>query len=405
MAAALAEGVSVIQNVLMSQDIAATCEAMRVLGAAVDTQAEAGGTVTLTITGNPAPQAQGKTFDCSESGSTLRFLLPVLALAARDTTVQGRGRLAERPLGPYFDIFKEQGVAWHCGCPGKTLPLTLSGSLKAGRYALPGNVSSQFITGLLFALPLLDGDSEIAVTTPLESASYVAITLKVLADFGIAVDASADLRSFRVAGGQQYKPCSQRVEGDYSQAAFWLVAGAAGKGMECLDLKDNSAQGDRAIVEILRAMGARIDTLLDGLRIHAGPLQGRTIDVSDCPDLVPVLAVAGALAQGETRIVGAARLRYKESDRLAAMTAVLTALGVGVMEEEDGLIITGADSFSGGQADSYNDHRIAMAAAVASAACRDALILTGPDCVRKSYPDFWQDFEKLGGHYHGIDVG
>ncbi len=225
--------------------------------------------------------------------------------------------------------------------------------------ALPGDVSSQFITGLLFVLPLLPGDSTIHITTPLESKPYVDITLEVLSRFGITIETQGD-RCFKVAGNQHYTPQSLRVEGDYSQAAFWLVAGLLGEGVDCLDLDEKSCQGDRAIVEIIKKMGGTLTPIDKGYATQKSHTHGTTIDVAQCPDLVPVLAVLAALSSGETRIVGGERLRYKESDRINAMATVLTTLGAQVKETEDGLIFTGVEAFHGGRVDSFNDHRIAI---------------------------------------------
>lgn len=404
MCAALAQGTSSISNILLSDDITATCKAMETLGARITYQKEPNGLYTLGITGTQNLKTEGKTIDCIESGSTLRFIIPLLALSAKDSRVIGRGRLVERPMEPYYDIFDAQGIAYKKETAGLELPLCFTGSLKPGEYKLNGGISSQFITGLLFALPLLDGDSVITITTELESKPYIDITLNVMAQFGIEVK-NNDYQSFCVKGNQQYKAQSYRVEGDFSQGAFWLVGGILGQKTLCQDLAVDSSQGDKAIVDIIRKMGGIIQREGGGFVAEPGATKGMVIDVSQCPDLVPVLTVLAALSEGTTKIVGAARLRFKESDRLAAMNTVLTTLGAKVTEQPDGLTICGVKALTGGVVDSHNDHRIAMASAIASFGCTEPLTITGAESVRKSYPDFWQDFKKMGGAIHEFDLG
>ncbi|WP_195268205.1 3-phosphoshikimate 1-carboxyvinyltransferase [Eubacterium sp. 1001713B170207_170306_E7] len=404
MCAALSQGTSVITNILLSEDITATCKAMETLGAEIKYQENESGRYTLTITGVSCPDTEGKTIDCGESGSTLRFIIPLLALKARKSRVIGRGRLVCRPMQPYYDIFEEQGITYRKETGGQELPLCFTGNLKPGTYRLNGSISSQFITGLLFALPLLNGDSVIEITTPLESRPYIDITLDVMEKFGIAV-ANEDYRLFRIAGNQQYKAQDYRVEGDFSQGAFWLVGGILGDKIDCEDLQPASSQGDKAIVEIIQSMGGSVSQTGTGYAAEPGRTHGAVVDVSQCPDLVPVLTVLAALSQGTTEIVGAARLRFKESDRLAAMNEVLTTLGARITEHPEGMTIEGVGHFTGGVVDSHNDHRIAMAAAIASFACQDKLTITGAESVRKSYPDFWKDFRKMGGIIHEFDLG
>ena len=404
MCAALAEGRSQIENILLSDDIRATCKAMEALGAKIAYAETGDKRYTLTIDGCRAVDARGKTVDCIESGSTLRFMIPLMALKARDSRVIGRGRLAQRPMGPYYEIFEAQDIAYTKEAEGLELPLRFTGNLKAGTFKLRGDISSQFITGLLYALPLLEGDSVIEITTNLESKPYVDITLDVLAAFGIAVE-NEDYRLFKVRGWQHYRARDYRVEGDFSQGAFWLVGGILGEATACGDLAGDSCQGDKAIVEIIRQMKGRVEAGDDGFTAYPSKTEGAVVDVTQCPDLVPILSVLAALSAGTTQIVGAARLRFKESDRLAAMNAVLTTLGADITEEADGLTIRGVSHLTGGRVDSYNDHRIAMATAIASFACTDKVILSGAESVRKSYPDFWEDFEKMGGKINELNLG
>ena len=251
---------------------------------------------------------------------------------------------------------------------------------------------------MLFALPLLEGASEIVVTGKLESRSYIALTLSALADFGIKVEHEG-YRHYYIAGGQQYKPRDYQVEGDYSQAAFWLVAGTLGSPITCQGLRADSLQGDSAIVPIIRAMGGYLEQ--DAKTVTAQPraTHGITIDAADCPDLVPVLTVLAALSEGTTHIINAGRLRIKECDRLRAMTNELNKIGGQITELPEGLIIEGRASLRGGVLECWNDHRIAMSLAVAALKCSEPLILRGTECVAKSYPRFWEDYATLGGRY------
>ena len=314
------------------------------------------------------------TLDCGESGSTLRFLLPVAAALGREARFVGHGRLPERPHDVLLDAMAAHGAT----ADARRLPLQLHGRLRGGTFALPGNVSSQYITGLLMALPLCAGDSVIRLTTRLESAPYVNLTLHALADFGIRAETLPD--GWRIPGGQRYhSPGRVVVEGDWSGAAFWLAANALGSRVECGNLDEQSAQGDRAIRPLLNRLGGEID-------------------VSECPDLVPALAVAAAGFPGRTALVGAARLRLKESDRLASVAALLRALGCAVDEGAESLTIHGGAPLTGGTVDGCGDHRIVMAAAVAATAASSPVTILGAQAVAKSYPDFFRDFEALGGN-------
>lgn len=369
-AAALSEGTSVITRLSRSQDIDATLSCMTALGAKARWLDED----TLRLEGGKA-EGDG-ILDCGESGSTLRFLIPV-ALAVRGKGVfKGRGRLMQRPQEPYFEIFREKGVA--CRQEGDTL--TVEGRLAPGVYRLPGNVSSQFVTGLLYALPLLPGDSEILLTTELESKGYVDMTLEALSAYGIIVEVTDG--GYKVPGNQKYTARDMAVESDYSQAGFFFAARGCGSDLRILGLNQNSAQGDRIVEEYM----ARLDVPGDVV-----------LDVRECPDLVPPLVARAALRKGKTHIVGAARLRMKESDRLESVTDVLGRLGADILEEPEGLIITGKDRLTGGEVDAWGDHRIAMMAAVAATGCENPVTITGAENVKKSYPTFWEDYEALGG--------
>ena len=374
--AALGEGSCNIDNIAFSQDIMATIGAMAQLGAKFETDTP--NAVRVHGMGGKFDGALPQ-IDCGESGSTLRFLIPIALAAANGGVFTGRGRLMERPQKPYFDLFAEKDI-------GYTLEngvLTVEGTLPAGEYALRGDVSSQFFTGLLYALPLLDGDSLIRSTTALESRSYIDMTLDALEKCGIEIADEGDC--FRVKGGQSYKLTDCAVEADWSQAGFYYAALGVGNDIEITGMNPYSVQGDMKIVPYYLKM------------LQEGDV---TLDVSDCPDLVPPLAAQAALrgAGNTTYITNAARLRIKESDRLTAVTAVLNALGAEIEELPDGLVIHGKDGLAGGvTVDSFNDHRIAMMTAVAATRCAAPVKLLGADCVKKSYPNFWEDYEKLGG--------
>lgn len=332
---------------------------------------------------------------CGESGSTLRFLLPVTAALGVSGDFMPEGRLPERPLSPLYEEMRAHGCEMS---PQGSVPFKVRGTLEPGKYTLPGNVSSQYITGLLLALPLLEGDSVIEVTTPLESAAYVDMTLKVMRNFGVDIGVSGGERpKYVIKGGRRYwAPPVYEVEGDWSNAAFWLAAGAlTEEGVKCRGLRGDSVQGDKAVADILKAMGAKVETGADFVAVERGSLHGITVDAGPIPDMIPALSLVACAAEGETRIVNAGRLRIKESDRLSSITDVLTGLGADVTELEDGLVIRGKGSLEGGKADGHNDHRIVMMAAVASIISRKPVTIEGAEAVGKSYPAFFDRMREM----------
>ncbi len=318
--------------------------------------------------------------DCGESGSTLRFLIPIALAVAGGGIFTGRGRLMERPQKPYFDIFEEQGIFYE----QKDNVLTIKGRLAPGTYRLPGNVSSQFVTGLLYALPLLPGDSSIEITTPLESKGYVDMTLDMLKKFGATVE-NGNYEFFRIPGNQSYQARSITVESDWSQAGFWYAANFLDNHVTIQGLNTDSTQGDRVVASLYWKLAKPGDV---------------DIDVSNCPDLLPPLAVMAARRKGTTRFVNAARLRIKESDRLSTTAALLNSLGGQAEEGPDTLTVHGVPAFSGGTVDGANDHRIVMAAAVAATCSAAPVTILGAEAVKKSYPSFWEDYNHLGGDVH-----
>lgn len=392
--AALARGKSLISPFEPSDDMKATIGAVKALGAKV-TQSENG----LLIDGADTFRTISPQIDCLESGSTLRFMIPVAALSGKSITFTGRGRLPLRPIGPYLDCLPKAGV--NCETQGG-LPLKISGALHPGQFTLPGDVSSQFVTGLLLSLPLLCGDSVVRLSSPLQSAGYVELTIDVMRRFG--VDVICDSGSYFVKGGQKYTPCSYSVEGDWSQAAFWLCAGALGGGkVICRGLNTASKQGDRAIMEILRRFGADVECKDGCVFVSGGELCGCEIDASQIPDLVPPIAALAAVSRGRTVIKGAGRLRIKESDRLESITKGLRALGAQIIETADGLVIDGRKELSGGAVSGFNDHRIVMALSIAAARCKGSVTIAGCECIKKSYPEFFDHYNALGGCTNVVD--
>lgn len=397
--AGLADGQSTIRQIAFSDDIQATMAGMSALGVSI-TKADQDGEAILQISGGLIDG--DKVIDCGESGSTLRFLIPLALIKNGQTTFQGRGKLGERPLLDYYQIFDQQGIGYTT--VGGRLPLQVQGRLQAGTIQISGQTSSQFVSGLLFALPLLPGDSQIQITTELESKGYVDLTMDVLAKFGVKIIKAGE-RLFQIPGGQRYRPTDFTVEADYSQAAFWLVAGILGADLACRGLNQDSLQGDKVILSIIERMDGKIVANDQTIQALPGKTRGVEVDVSQCPDLVPILAVMAAFSEGQTRIINGARLRLKESDRLAAMAGELTKIGAIIKEEKDGLVIEGQSSLAGGRVESWNDHRIAMALAIAGMRCREPLVIAGSEAVNKSYPNFWADYGALGGEIHGRNLG
>ena len=369
-----------------SADINSTISCLEAMGAKVEQQ-EDGCVITPIV-----PSAQTPLLDCGESGSTLRFLIPVALAVCGSAGFTGRGRLPQRPIGHLTAALTANGAEFS----SETLPLTVSGELKSGTYTLPGNVSSQYITGLLFALPLLEGDSVIALTTKLESSAYIDMTLSALKIFGIKIEQKPE--GYFIPGGQKYRsPGTVRVEGDWSNAAFYLAAGAIGESCTVAGLDMQSGQGDRAIADILKQFGAKVETGEDSVTVSPGDMHGITVDISEIPDLLPILAVTAAFARGESRFINGARLRIKECDRLSAVNDILSRLGADVEEGEDWLAVRGG-SLTGGCVDSYNDHRIVMSAAIAAIGCASEVTITDAAAANKSYPAFFDDYESLGGN-------
>ena len=352
---------------------------------------------------SPIPSQRNSTLsrlNCGESGTTLRLLLPVAAALGANAKFLAHGRLPNRPLTELMAAITDHG----CHFDGEKPPFSLSGKLTAGDYNLPGNVSSQYISGLLFALALTNGESRLHLTTKLESKAYVDMTLNTLRTFGI--DVSGTDYGYFIAGNQTYKsPAVTVVEGDWSNAAFFLAAGTLGNPVTVTGLSERSLQGDGAICELLRRFGAGVSVESDTVTVCAGKLHGIDIDVSEVPDLFPVLAVVASAASGTTRLMNAKRLRIKESDRIHTVANMLTSLGAEVQEKPDMLIIHGKGRLNGTSVDGGGDHRIVMSAAVASLLCKTPVKISGAEAVNKSYPQFFDDFNSIGGNAHVVGDG
>ncbi len=385
--AALAKGTSTISPVAFSEDISATIDCIKALGAEVEADGDK-----ITVRSEKLFEVEKADLQCRESGSTVRFFIPVAAAGGVNGTFNGKGRLPQRPLGVYTELLPKHGV--ECITQGG-LPFEIKGRLKPGIYDVPGDISSQFITGLLFALPLLDGDSVIHLTSPLQSKGYIDMTISVQKQFGVEIGTDGD--DYIIKGNQSYKPCDYTTEGDWSQAAFFLVAGAIGGDVTVRGVRKDSYQGDKEIAGLMERFGAEVERSESGVRCRAKELEAIEIDASQIPDLVPVLTVCAAFAKGTTRIYNAQRVRLKESDRLAAISDCLNRCGAKVTETEDGLLIEGVDSLKGGFVEGYNDHRIVMSMAIAALRSSGETEISDRESITKSYTEFFDDYKSIGG--------
>lgn len=400
-----------VANLYPSEDILATAKATESLGAALEFSGD-GSTARM----EPDPNysiKECKEVDCGESGSLLRFIIPIAAAIGGRWRFTGRGRLPRRPIGVYAELLPSHGVRFTSEAEGQGLPLAIEGKLAPGRFAMPGNISSQFVTGMLMALPLLEGDSELVLTSPLESRGYVDMTLDVLKDFGVTVRPTAG--GWQIPGGQRYVNPEYRVEGDWSQAAFFLNIAAlspAGAQVRLEGLKPDSLQGDRACVEVFGNFGLDLrweDGVLVAQNPNAGEpyggLRGQTLDVSNITDMVPAASVCAALSRGETRFENAGRLRLKESDRLEAMKQAVNALGGKASEAGDTLVIHGVERLKGGRAQGCNDHRVVMALAGAGLRSASPVEVTDAYSINKTYPTFFDEYRRLGGEARVFQLG
>ena len=392
--AALAEGTSRIENIEYSQDIRATLGAVAQLGAkiceepnAVSIQGRGAGNGFVTVT---------RPVFCNESGSTLRFLIPLFSLTAQKIHFTGAGRLFDRPQAVYQMLFDSQGLRFTQEPDG----ITVFGRLRPGGFKMPGDVSSQFISGLMFAAPLMESDSLIEVLPPYESRSYVDLTLDAMQQFGIKVAQRARKNGsvvYRIAAPQTYTASDVTIEGDYSQAAFLAVLGCVLGGVAVTGLNPESKQGDKVIMDILQRCGGKYKAVDGGLKFSRSLLKATEIDLADCPDLGPILFTLGCFCSGETILRNAGRLRIKESDRIAAMQTELEKMGARIQVEGDTVYIYGTALRAPERPlNGHNDHRIVMALAVAAAAGGLPATILGAEAVNKSWPAFWQVLQALG---------
>ena len=387
--ASLSNGKSKITNIEYSDDIIATINAMRALGSEIEIFDDH-----LEIDGSRVFSKNVGEIDCNESGSTLRFMVPLAIAKEAEMRFIGKGNLGKRPLTTYYEIFDRQGIEY--SYKEGELDLKVKGNIKGEEFKIRGDISSQFISGLLFTLPLIKEDSKIIITTNLESKGYIDLTLSMLDYYGISV-VNNDYKEFIIKGNQKYTPKDYKVEGDFSQSAFFLVADALGSDVLVKDLNMDSLQGDKEVIEIIERMGCKILSKEEGIKVKAKDLTPTIIDAAQCPDIIPVLTVLASLTTGITKVINAERLRIKECDRLKAITTELNKLGASVTELENSLLIEGVESLTGGTVSSWDDHRIAMTLAIAATCAKDEVIIENPSCVKKSYPSFWRDYKLLGG--------
>ena len=390
--ASLAKGESTITNIAYSEDILATISALELLGAKFEKHDNK-----LIVKGTRRIKTPNKAINCNESGSTLRFLIPIFSLTNKEILFTGSKSLIKRPQSIYKEIFKKDGNTFKL----KDNNIMVNGSVKAREYLLKGNVSSQFFTGLMFSLPLLEEDSTIIVDGTLESKGYIDLTIRTLEEFGIEI---LELENgYFIKGNQSYEPRNFKIEGDYSQAAFYLVGGVLNGLIKVSDLEHESFQGDKAIIDVIKSMRGKVIYMENGFITESSPTIGTTIDLSDFPDLGPIIALLGSLSEGKTRITNASRLRIKESDRIESTVRTLKALGANISSTKDEIIIKGKTALKGGvTVDSFNDHRIAMMVSIAASLSKEKVILTNANAVSKSYPNFFEDYISVGGQLNTI---
>ena len=384
----LTNGTTIVRNPLTSDDTLATMRSIVAAGAKIVQSSD-----TWTITSIGRPIAPKDAVDCGESGVTMRFAIPIFSLTGSKVMLRGRESLLRRPLLPLSRAMSQLGVELTTGRDFVTIE---GDTPKGGTVQIQGDVSSQFISGLLFAGPLMKLGIKIIVTSKLESQSYVSLTIRTLHEHGVEVT-NENMTRFNISPGQVYLPAEHCIPGDYSSAAFFLSAAAITNSRVLIrNLQPNSLEPDSELIEFMHRMGARAVFQNDGLRVEGGTLRGVELDISDCPDLGPVVAVLSCFAQGQTRIVGATRLRYKESDRLAAISTELRVLGANIKQTEDGLLLEGPTSLRGGTVQSHGDHRIAMALSVAALRANGKVTIERAESVSKSYPRFFDDLRSLG---------
>jgi 3-phosphoshikimate 1-carboxyvinyltransferase len=398
-AASLSEGKSVIKYPLKCNDTIATIKACSMLGAKIKWEDSS-----LSVEGVSKPKTPEDIIYCQGSGATIRFLTSICALADGTSVLTGDRSLRRRPMQPLLDALNQLGAkCFSTKGDGKPPIIVLGGGIKGGSASIVGDVSSQFISSLLFATPKAEKETKIEITTPLESKFYVEMTLNILKEHGIKVEFSPNYERFIVPCNQNYMPFNHAIEGDYSSAAFLLAAASITKSeVKITNLKERTLQGDKIIVNILKEMGVTISQDKDCLEVFGNEkLQPVNIDLKDSPDLVPVCAVLACFADGETIIKGVKRLRFKESDRISSLISELGKMGAKIKAENNSLKIEGKAKLHGAHICSHKDHRIAMACTVAALKTEGETVIQGIECIRKSYPNFIQDLKMLGGKIFG----
>jgi len=396
-AASLSNGTSKIFNPLISNDTQATLEAVKALGAETELHENY-----WIIHGQETLQTPDQPIDCRESGSTLRFMIPVAALAPGPSKFLFGESFKRRPVVPLLESLKELGVESVVQRNNSSVEVR-GGGIRGGKTSIRGDISSQFISGLLFACPKANEDTEIAVTTNLESKGYVEMTLEVLLEHGLEGVVNPELLRLWIPSNQVYRSCDHTIPGDFSSAAFLLAAAAVTSSRVTVkNLEYQTAQGDRAIVGIIKEMGAAVKIRDNSVEVEGTQLVGVDIDAKDIPDLVPVCAVLACYAEGRSEIYNAKRLRYKESDRLDSISTELKKMGADIVVNEDGLTIQGSCSLHGTTIDPHNDHRIAMSCAVAALGAVGETKIQNVECINKSYPQFFSDLRMLGVNVVGI---
>jgi 3-phosphoshikimate 1-carboxyvinyltransferase len=395
-ASSLSNGTSKIHNPLVSDDTQATLEAVQALGAETELHENC-----WTIHGTEKLKTPDSPIDCRKSGSTLRFMIPVAALTPGPSTLLFGASFERRPVAPLLESLRELGVESAVQNDGSSV-MVRGGGIRGGKTSIRGDVSSQFISGLLFACPMAKEDTEIMITPPLESRGYVEMTLEVLVKHGLEGAVNFELSRLWIPANQSYVPCDHLVPGDFSSAAFLLAAAAVTSSpVTVKNLDYRTCQGDSAIVDILAEMGATVKIGDDSVEVEAGKLVGVDIYAKDIPDLVPVCAVLGCYAEGYSQIYNAKRLKYKESDRLNTISTELKKMGADITVNEDGLTINGGNKLHGATVDPHNDHRIAMACAVAALGAEGKTKIQNVECINKSYPHFFSDLRLLGANVVG----
>ena len=369
-----------------NNDIDATVSCLNSLGANIVREGNAFNVDPISV---PRDNAE---LDCKESGSTLRFIIPIICALGVDAKIYMHGRLPSRPLSPLYELLVNNGIKLS---PAGSNPLCISGKLKSGDYEIAANISSQFISGLLFALSLLDGDSTLTLTGKIESENYIDMTLDAQKMFGAQIELVGN--TYKIKGiGKYVSPDECKIKGDWSNAAFFLCAGAMSRDYVSVSgIDTHSRQGDKKILDVLFSMGANVQIAGDYVTISPSYLHGADVDAAQIPDLVPIIATVASVAEGKTTIYNAGRLRLKESDRIESVCAMISALGGDITPTDDGMVIVGKPQLIGGRVDSFADHRIVMSAAIASTVCKNPVTIIGYEAVNKSYPDFFSHFNSI----------